>query len=74
MVTCGEIKVLRESVTRMLFFSVNFEFKSLLSAFIKKKTQKCSFSVIKMLKKKFHQEALTLIILGVFCCSHNIET
>ena len=37
MVTCGEIKVLRESVTRMLFFSVNFVFKSLLSAFIKKK-------------------------------------
>ena len=40
MVTCGEIKVLRESVTRMLFFSVNFEFKSLLSAFIKKKKLK----------------------------------
>ena len=49
MVTCGEIKVLRESVTRMLFFSVNFVFKSLLSALIKKKKiQKCSFSVIKM--------------------------
>ena len=40
MVTCGEIKVLRESVTRMLFFSVNFVFKSLLSAFIKKKKLK----------------------------------
>ena len=40
MVTCGEIKVLRGSVTRMLFFSVNFVFKSLVSASTKKETSK----------------------------------